>query len=295
MQQTTDEYESCVREVQIHRKRQEELAKHVEELVKSLNSERSARERADADLDMADKEHDAAVRAHKRVLDAKESALQSALSDLGRAQALLKQREADVTDVQRALQTLEKERKKLGESHTTAQFSLQLEADRLKRDLERVEDELARARRELDDRLQQTRDKDGTLDKLHAENRDLAAQLAAQTQARLNVSEKLDGIQAALKAAESDNSSLKSKISEMEGRMSKDQRTLHNAESQYRDQLTERNTLLLTIYQYLDKILGVDRTPVCSFPVVLFRLLTLNEEEGRSSRDQTIHQLQRVP
>lgn len=34
------------------------------------------------------------------------------------------------------------------------------------------------------------------------------------------------------------------------------------SENQYRDQLTERNTLLLTIYQYLEKILGVDKTPV---------------------------------
>ena len=42
----------------------------------------------------------------------------------------------------------------------------------------------------------------------------------------------------------------------------KDQRALLSAEAQYRDQLTERNTLLLTIYQYMDKILGVDKTPV---------------------------------
>ena len=44
--------------------------------------------------------------------------------------------------------------------------------------------------------------------------------------------------------------------------MAKDQRSLLSAEAQYRDQLTERNTLLLTIYQYMDKILGVDKTPV---------------------------------
>lgn len=35
-----------------------------------------------------------------------------------------------------------------------------------------------------------------------------------------------------------------------------------STENQYRDQLTERNTLLLTIYQYMEKILGVDKTPV---------------------------------
>jgi len=43
-------------------------------------------------------------------------------------------------------------------------------------------------------------------------------------------------------------------------RLSKDQRTLLNAENH--DQLTGRNTLLLTIYQYMDKILAVDKTPV---------------------------------
>jgi len=50
-------------------------------------------------------------------------------------------------------------------------------------------------------------------------------------------------------------------LGELEGRLEKDQRTLLGQESQYRDQVTERNTLLLTIYQYLDKILGVDKTP----------------------------------
>ena len=47
-----------------------------------------------------------------------------------------------------------------------------------------------------------------------------------------------------------------------EERLGKDQRSLLSVEGQYRDQLTERNTLLLTIYQYMDKILGVDKTPV---------------------------------
>jgi len=143
--------------------------------------------------------------------------------------------------------------------------------DRLKRDLERVEDELARARKELDDRESKGRDRDGVLDKLHAENRDLATQLAAQTQARLNISEKLDTVQASLKAAETEVASLRTKVAELETRLSKDQRSLLSAESQYRDQLTERNTLLLTIYQYMDKILGVDKTPVSSLiPSILY-------------------------
>ncbi|KAJ3509684.1 hypothetical protein NLJ89_g5089 [Agrocybe chaxingu] len=261
LQDTTDMYEACRQEIDAHVNRQEELARHVEDLVEEAQRERAARERTEADLDAAENEHDAAIRRERRNLEAKESALQSALNDLARTQSLLSQREADLQAVQAALQTLEAENKRAGETHTTARFSLQLEADRLKRDLERLEDELARARKELDDKESKTRDRDGALDKLHAENRDLATQLAAQTQARLNLSEKLDSMMASLKTAESESAGLKSKVAELEQRLSKDQRSLLNAESQYRDQLTERNTLLLTIYQYLDKILGVDKTP----------------------------------
>ncbi|PPQ92088.1 hypothetical protein CVT25_008269 [Psilocybe cyanescens] len=259
--QMTEMYETCSQEIHAHRSRQEELAQHVEDLVEEVQRERTARERAEGDLDAADKEHDAAMRREKRTLEAKESALQSALTDLARTQALLAQREADLQAVQGALQTLEAESKRLGETHTTARFSLQLETDRLKRDLERLEDELSRARKELDDREAKNRDRDSVVDRLHAEKRDLESQLAVQTQARLNLSEKLDGSIASLKASEAEAAGYKAKVADLEQRLNKDQRSLLSAESQYRDQLTERNTLLLTIYQYLDKILGVDKTP----------------------------------
>ena len=141
-------------------------------------------------------------------------------------------------------------------------FSLQLEVDRLKRDLERLEDDLSRARKEMDDKETKNREREGAIDKLHAENRDLASRLAAQ---RLNVADKLDGVRGQLKSAESEVATFRGRVNELEQRLSKDQRSLLSAESQYRDQLTERNTLLLTIYQYMDKILGVDKTPVRGF------------------------------
>lgn len=255
-------YDTKSREADETKSRQEELARHIEKLVAEMQRERTNRERLEGERDKLLREHDESVRQQKRSLEAKESALQSALSDLARAQALLTQREADLAAVQSVLQEKDSESKKLGESHTTARFSLQLEVDRLRRDAERLEDELTRARKELDDRESKGRERENVLDKLHAENRDLASQLAAQTQARLNVTEKLDGVQATLRTTEIEMASLRAKVTDLEQRLSKDQRTLLTAESQYRDQLTERNTLLLTIYQYMDKILGVDKTPV---------------------------------
>lgn len=262
LEDLTDQFEQKCREAEDAQANQENLAQHIEKLVAEVQREKANGKQLEDENDKLQRELDETARQSRRSLEAKESALQSALNDLARTQALLSQREIDLGAVQTALQTLEQESKKLGESHTTARFSLQLEVDRLKRDVERLEDELQRARKELDDRDGKGRDREGVLDKLHAENRDLAAQLAAQTQARLNVTEKLDGVQAALKTAEAEVATLRTKVSDLEQRLSKDQRTMLTAESQYRDQLTERNTLLLTIYQYMDKILGVDKTPV---------------------------------
>lgn len=247
-----------------HRQRQEDLARHVEKVVQELHKEREARQRLETELDaadVADQEHEAELRRERRALEAKESALQSTLDDLARTQTLLTQRETDFQELQNSLQSMDQESRKAGETHTTAKFSLQLEVDRLKRDLERLEADLARSRKDVDEREHKGRDRDNVLDQLHADNRDLASQLAAQTQARLNLSEKLDDAQASLRAAESEIALFKSRVQELEQRLSKDQRSLMGAESQHRDQLTERNTLLLTIYQYMDKILGVDKTP----------------------------------
>jgi SMC interacting uncharacterized protein involved in chromosome segregation len=141
--------------------------------------------------------------------------MQEAQSSLKSVRALLEQREADLAAVQSALQALESEKRKLGESATTDKFSLELEVDRLRRDLQRCEAELERAREDVRDRERARREREEALDKLvrhfdlprevpsnsglhvkHDENRELSTQLAAQTQARLNLGEKLDSAQA---------------------------------------------------------------------------------------------------
>jgi len=255
-------YETCSEDILAHRARQEELARHIEDLVGEVEKERDARERAESQFEKANRDFDTDLRRSRRACEAQESSAQSAQTELARVQSLLGQREADVSALQAALSTQEAAAKTQGEHATTARFSLQLEADRLKRDLERLEDELTRARKDLEERETRMRARDGVIDTLHAENRDLSAQLAAQTQGRLNLSDKLDLSQSSLSTAESDAATLRARVQELEQRLSKDQRSLLAAENQFRDQVTERNTLLLTIYQYMDKILGVDKTPV---------------------------------
>ncbi|KAF8532689.1 hypothetical protein JB92DRAFT_2581277, partial [Gautieria morchelliformis] len=74
------------------------------------------------------------------------------------------------------------------------------------------------------------------------------------------VTEKLDRAQTSLRTAKMELNAARSCNSDLEQKSSKDQRSLLSNESQFRDQLPERNTLLLTIYQYIDKILGMDKS-----------------------------------
>lgn len=248
-----------------HRSRQEELAQHAEALAAELRSERDQREQLENELDALERDREDENRRHKRALDDKESELRSALDSVSRQKALVTERNADLAALQAALKNTEAERRQLGESHTNDKFSLELELDRLKRDLTRTEDDLSRARAELADREAQYREREAILDRLHSTNRGLTAEVATQTQARLNATERLDSAQANLKAAEGELGTLRQKVHDLERRLSNDQKSLLSNESTFRDQLTERNTLLITIYQYMEKILGVDKMPVRYF------------------------------
>ncbi|KIM80001.1 hypothetical protein PILCRDRAFT_9890 [Piloderma croceum F 1598] len=141
LQEMTDLCKQCSQDILAHCSGQEELTRHVKDLVSEVRRERETHERAEFDLTNADREHDAKLHKGHQALEAKESALQSALNDL--------------------------------------------------------------------------REREGVIDKLHAENHDLASQLAAQTQVWLNVSEKLDGVQGQLRSAESEVATFKGRVNEL--------------------------------------------------------------------------------
>ncbi|KAF8595799.1 hypothetical protein BDV93DRAFT_480724 [Ceratobasidium sp. AG-I] len=310
------------------REREDELARRDEILADELDELRAAREDSEADKraledelvrteekwekERAEREREGKVwagrvedaeRVQARAVDELEQELDHARSELRSVEMTLHQREADLGAVQTALRNLEAAR----ESSTTDKFSLELELDRLRRDLERCEDELARVRRELADAEGRGREREVVVDKMHAEKRELETQLAVQRQARLNLSEKLDVAQASLKTAESDSFMFKARLSELESRLSKEQRSYTTTESQYREQITERNTLLLTICKYVDQVLGVDKKrsgdgkPFTNFAVFHDRILErlraltmLNSEFAKRAKELEIRLMGKI-
>jgi hypothetical protein len=92
-----------------------------------------------------------------------------------------------------------------------------------------------------------------------ATNHDIAAQLALQTQTRLNLSDKLDVTSKALREAQEDLTDAKDRLRRAEKDQGKDSRSTGRVAADYREQLSERNSLLLTVYQAIDKAVGMDK------------------------------------
>lgn len=70
-------------------------------------------------------------------------------TELDTAKTRVSERDRDLHSVQNVLRGLEDERQKLGDEHTSDRFSLELEIERVKRDLERAEMDLEQARSQL--------------------------------------------------------------------------------------------------------------------------------------------------
>lgn len=77
----------------------------------------------------------------------------------------------DLAVVQEALRKIENDTAKLGQSQANDKHSLELEIDRLKRDIGRVEEELERTKKELERKEESSRNKDKDLEKMVSRNR----------------------------------------------------------------------------------------------------------------------------
>lgn len=92
-----------------------------------------------------------------------------------------------------------------------------------------------------------------------ATNNDISAQLALQTQNRLNLSDQLDATSKTLRQTQEDLDAVKDRLRRAEKDQNSNSRSSGRANADYRDQLSERNSLLQNVYQAIDKAVGMDK------------------------------------
>lgn len=257
MRDEADTYAREVEQLTAERARLQDLnAKldaKVSDVVEDLKAEERALDDAHAEWERKLEETEARM---SRVVRDKDEAILALEKELNQMEDDLATRKADVQTLQDALRAKENESFRMGQSSANDKYSLELEIDRLKRDLSRCEDDLARSRKELDRKDDALRQKEDTLAQLHSELREAQAKLASEMQSHLGLSERFEAQQNAIKAERKELEAARAKVEELEHELNDGERATLRTEQATRDALNQRNTLLLTIYQQMGKILA---------------------------------------
>ncbi|RSH89332.1 hypothetical protein EHS25_002444 [Saitozyma podzolica] len=238
-------YENLVAALKEARKKLQDEKEDVVGLLKDEEAKRAA-ERERFQRDKADE----AAR-QRRALADKDQLLARLQSELDAARDRVSLRDKDLASVQTALRGLEDDRKKLGDEHTSDRFSLELEIERVKRDLEQCEDELDRAKADLHDR-------DVEYGQLLERQRELESLIASERQSRLNMSDKLDEAAKTAKKYEREATLLRERIEELEPLLTETQQERFQLQRQSEQQRQERSELLLRVFKDVNRFLGTD-------------------------------------
>ncbi|TKY85692.1 hypothetical protein EX895_005232 [Sporisorium graminicola] len=257
MRDEADSYAREVEQLTAERARLEELNAKLDAKVSDVVEDLKAEERAldDAHAEWERKLEETEERMARVVRD-KDEAILALEKELNQMEDDLATRKSDVQTLQDALRAKENESFRMGQSSANDKYSLELEIDRLKRDLARCEDDLARARKELDRKDDALRQKEDSLAALHSELREAQAKLASEMQTHMGLAERFEAQQGAIRAERKELEAARAKVEQLEYELNDGERATLRTEQATRDALNQRNTLLLTIYQQMGKILA---------------------------------------
>ncbi|KAI9631943.1 uncharacterized protein MKK02DRAFT_21589 [Dioszegia hungarica] len=238
---------------------------HYESLVAAL---KDARRKIQSDLDELHAQHKADTERLRLEIQDRETHLTRTKREVEDARERVAMRDRDLVKVQNALKALENERRKLGDEATSDKFGLELEMERLRRDLDGAEGDLEEAREAL---AKRDMEYSAMLDR----QRELQDTLSAERQARLNMSDKLDEAMKSSKRYEREVTLLRERIEELEPLLTETQHDRFTLQKQNEQQRQERSELLLRVFKDVNRFLGTeDHTTPASFDAFRSTLLT---------------------
>lgn len=170
----------------------------------------------------------------------------------------LSAKEVEASSWKQKLDELEQSlRNALGDPKGTKQ-TLLAEIDKLQQDLESTATQLDRANMDLADKDRLLRHRDGLLESTSLESRRLSDLLDKERSSRKH---DLDQFEKASRGQATNMRTItqqQSRVLELESAYSQDKRKMAALDSQYREQLSERNNLLLALWNRLSTICGTD-------------------------------------
>lgn len=150
-------------------------------------------------------------------------------------------------------------RKALGDLNGT-RTSLLVDIEKMQSDLERTAAQLQETRSSLADKERMLRNRDVLLENSGLETRRLADLLEKERQSRKHDLHQFDLAQRGQTTTFRTVAQHESRVLELEGLRTQDKRRQNQLEAQYREQLLERNTLLLALWNRLSTLCGAEWT-----------------------------------
>ncbi|KXJ90036.1 hypothetical protein Micbo1qcDRAFT_148889 [Microdochium bolleyi] len=182
----------------------------------------------------------------------------SAKDEVRKLRKSLSSREVEATEWKERLMELENNlREALGDLNGT-RSSLLKSIAKLQRELENTVRELDTTKAAAAEKERMIKQRDGQLESHGLEVRKLGEMLDKERQAHRNTKNHYETFQRTHSHVSRTVTSQDSRISELEGSRNADKKRLSQLEAQFRDQLAERNNLLLVLWTRLSSICGSD-------------------------------------
>jgi DNA repair exonuclease SbcCD ATPase subunit len=170
----------------------------------------------------------------------------------------LSAKEVEASTWKQKLEELEQAlRSMLGEPHGNKQTLLG-EIERMQRELESTANQLDRAKMDIADKDRLLRHRDGLLESTSLESRRLSDLLDRERNSRKHDLEQFERASRGQATHMRELAQYQSRVLELETAFSQDKRKMAALEEQYREQLTERNNLLLALWNRLSTLCGPD-------------------------------------
>lgn len=194
----------------------------------------------------------------QKVLDDLNNESQKTKDEVRKLRRALSAKEVEASSWKQRLEEYEQNLRKLIGDPEGSKQSLLADVEKLQRDLETTANSLDRAKMDLADKERLLRHRDGLLESTSLESRRLSDLLDKERASRRHDLEQFEKSSRGQASHMRTIAQQESKMLELEAVFTQDKRKMVALEEQYRDQLAERNTLLLALWNRLSTLCGND-------------------------------------
>ncbi|CAH1761916.1 3981_t:CDS:10 [Entrophospora sp. SA101] len=178
----------------------------------------------------------------------------------------IEERDADLQFVRQQLNKQSSRTKDTTERYLKEQERLRSELDIARQESEQLSTQLENLGDELENKKNTIIEYENEVKHLNNMKNKLNEKFLSSENARIKAEEQFRNLQMDTRDKDSTIDELRSQVANLENNLSQEKKVTYSNETQHRDQIIERNTLLMTAYQYLDALMSDGSNKQSNYP-----------------------------